>query len=172
MRGTWHHFEEACRVLFNSFPFIFAFLPITVVGYELLRRQGLRRATHVWLIAASCVFYAYWNAAFLVLLFVSIVVNFGIGRKLQGIARGSGTPSRLWLVVGLVWNLALLGYFKYANFFIDNVDALFGLHVEIARIVLPIGISFITFQKIAYLVDSYQRPQVQRHDFARLLLCS
>lgn len=67
-------------------------------------------------------FYAYWNATFLALLFPSIVVNFAIGRKLQAIARDSGMPSRLWLVVGLVWNLALLGYFKYANFFIDNVE--------------------------------------------------
>ena len=147
--------EDARRVLFNSFPFIFAFLPITVLGYELLRRRGSRRATHLWLIAASCVFYAYWNAAFLALLFVSIVVNFAIGRRLQAIARDGGTSSRLWLIVGLVWNLALLGYFKYANFFIDNVDAVFGLHIEIARILLPIGISFFTFQKIAFLVDSY-----------------
>ncbi len=156
-------------MLFNSFPFIFAFLPITVLGYELLRRHGSRRSTHLWLIAASCVFYAYWNATFLALLFLSIVVNFAIGRKLQTIARDSGTPSRLWLVVGLVWNLALLGYFKYANFFIDNVDAVFGLHIEIARIVLPIGISFFTFQKVAFLVDSYT-DKVGPHDFVDFCL--
>ncbi len=169
MRAARPHFEEAYRVLFNSFPFIFAFLPITVLGYELLRRRGLRRATHVWLIAASCVFYAYWNATFLALLFVSIVVNFGIGRKLQAIARDSGTPSRSWLITGLVWNLALLGYFKYANFFVDNFDALFGFHIEIARIILPIGISFFTFQKIAFLVDSYTN-KVERHDFVDFCL--
>jgi alginate O-acetyltransferase complex protein AlgI len=156
-------------VLFNSFPFIFAFLPITVLGYELLRRRGSRRATHVWLIAASCVFYAYWNAAFLALLFVSIVVNFGIGRRLQTIARERAAPSRAWLIVGLIWNLGLLGYFKYANFFIDNVDAVFGAHIEIARIVLPIGISFFTFQKIAFLVDSYNND-VAPHDFVDFCL--
>jgi len=150
-------------VLFNSFPFIFAFLPITVLGYELLRRRGLRRATHIWLIGASCVFYAYWNATFLGLLFVSIVVNFAIGRKLQA------KPSQFWLVVGLVWNLALLGYFKYANFFIDNVDALFGLNIEIARIVLPLGISFFTFQKITFIVDSYSN-KVAPHDFVDFCL--
>lgn len=161
--------EDTRRVLFNSFPFIFAFLPITVLGYELLRRHGSRRATHLWLIAASCVFYAYWNATFLALLFLSIVVNFAIGRKLQAIARDLGTPSRLWLVVGLVWNLGLLGYFKYANFFVDNVDAAFGLHIEIARIVLPIGISFFTFQKVAFLVDSYT-DKVEPHDFVDFCL--
>ena len=156
-------------MLFNSFPFIFAFLPITLIGYELLRRRGLRRATHIWLIVASCVFYAYWNAAFLALLFVSIVVNFGIGRKLQTIARERGTPSRALLIVGLVWNLSLLGYFKYANFFIDNIDAAFGMHIEIARVILPIGISFFTFQKIAFLVDSYT-DKVAQHDFVDFCL--
>ena len=113
-------------------------------------------------------FYAYWNAAFLGLLFVSIVVNFVVGRRLQRLA-AAGSPSRTWLVVGLVWNLALLGYFKYANFFIDNVDALFGSHVDIARIVLPIGISFFTFQKIAFVVDSYSN-QVEQHDFVDFCL--
>jgi alginate O-acetyltransferase complex protein AlgI len=151
-------------VLFNSFPFIFAFLPITLLGYELLRRRGLQRAKKIWLIAASCVFYAYWSAAFLALLFVSIAVNFFVGRRLQSIARESGASSRGLLIAGLIWNLSLLGYFKYANFFIDNFDAAFGLHVEIARIVLPLGISFFTFQKVAFLVDSY-RNKVEPHTF-------
>ena len=155
-------------MLFNSFPFIFAFLPITLIGYELLRRYGPPRATHVWLIVMSCVFYAYWNAAFLALLFVSIVVNFAIGRQLQRRA-ADGAPSRPLLVVGLVWNLTLLGYFKYANFFIDNIDTVFGAHLEFARIVLPIGISFFTFQKVAFLVDSYSN-EVERHDFVDFCL--
>ena len=151
-------------MLFNSFPFIFAFLPITVLGYELLRMHGTRRATHIWLIAASCVFYAYWSATFLALLLFSIVVNFFIGRRLQAIARERGSRSRPLLLVGLLWNLSLLGYFKYANFFIDNVDALFGVHVDFARVILPLGISFFTFQKIAFLVDSYSN-KVDSHDF-------
>jgi alginate O-acetyltransferase complex protein AlgI len=157
------------RVLFNSFPFIFAFLPLTVLGYELLRQRGLRRATHVWLIAASCVFYAYWSAAFLLLLFVSIAVNFCVGRRLQTITRSRGRPSRLLLGVGLAWNLSLLGYFKYANFFIDNIDAALGVHFELARIILPLGISFFTFQKVAFLVDSY-RDQVQPYTFVDFFL--
>jgi len=156
-------------VLFNSFAFIFAFLPITVVGYELLRRTPLPRAVHLWLIAASAVFYAYWNAAFLGLLFASIVVNFLLGRRLQDQSQAAGRASRLLLVVGLVWNLGLLGYFKYANFFIDNVDAAFGLHIELARVILPIGISFFTFQKVAFLVDSYS-GQVRRQNFTDFCL--
>ena len=156
-------------MLFNSFPFIFAFLPITVLGYELLRRRGPQRAKKIWLIAASCVFYAYWSAAFLGLLFVSIVVNFFVGRRLQTLARERGTSSRRLLIIGLVWNLSLLGYFKYANFFIDNFDAAFGLHIEIARIVLPLGISFFTFQKVAFLVDSY-RNKVEPHTFVDFAL--
>jgi alginate O-acetyltransferase complex protein AlgI len=156
-------------VLFNSFAFIFAFLPITVIGYELLRRTQFPRATHIWLIAASAVFYAYWNAAFLGLLFVSIVVNFLLGRRLQNQSHTNGHGSRLLLVVGLVWNLGLLGYFKYANFFVDNVDAAFGLHIDLAHVILPIGISFFTFQKVAFLVDSYS-AQVQRQNFTDFCL--
>ena len=155
-------------MLFNSFPFIFAFLPITLLGYELLRRYGPPRSTHVWLIGASCVFYAYWNAAFLGLLFASIVVNFVVGRRLQRLAAG-GAPSRTLLSVGLVWNLALLGYFKYANFFIDNLDAIFGTRIELAHVILPLGISFFTFQKIAFLVDSYKN-EVERHEFVDFCL--
>ena len=156
-------------MLFNSFPFIFAFLPITVLGYELLRRHASRRSTHIWLIAASCVFYAYWNAAFLALLFVSIVVNFGIGRTLQTLANTRDARARALLIVGLLWNLGLLGYFKYANFFVDNLDAALGAHFQIAHIVLPIGISFFTFQKVAFLVDSYTN-NVERHGFVDFCL--
>jgi D-alanyl-lipoteichoic acid acyltransferase DltB (MBOAT superfamily) len=103
------------------------------------------------------------------LLFVSIVVNFGIGRTLQKIARERGAPSRALLIVGLARNLSLLGYFKYANFFVDNIDAAFGVHLELARIVLPIGISFFTFQKVAFLVDSYTN-KVEQHDFVDFCL--
>ncbi|HTK98621.1 MAG TPA: MBOAT family protein [Pseudomonadales bacterium] len=156
-------------MLFNSFAFIFAFLPITALGYELLRRRQLQREKKIWLIAASCVFYAYWSAAFLALLFMSIVVNFFVGRRLQSMARERGSSSRGLLIIGLVWNLSLLGYFKYANFFIDNFDAAFGLHFEIARIVLPLGISFFTFQKVAFLVDSY-RNKVEPHTFVDFAL--
>jgi alginate O-acetyltransferase complex protein AlgI len=151
-------------VLFNSFPFIFIFLPLTFLGYEILRRWGLPRGTQIWLIAASAVFYAYWSATFLIVLFISIVANFVVGRLLQSKARRCGKGSRLLLAAGLAGNLALLGYFKYANFFLDNLDAFLGLHITLAHIALPIGISFFTFQKIAFLVDSYTN-QVEPHDF-------
>ena len=154
-------------MLFNSFPFIFAFLPITLLGYELLRRRGLQRAKKIWLIAASCVFYAYWSAAFLGAA-VRLDRRQLFRRTSPAVDRARARHARRarLLIIGLIWNLSLLGYFKYANFFIDNFDAAFGLHIELARIVLPLGISFFTFQKVAFLVDSYRNkvepPHVHR----------
>ena len=140
-------------MLFNSFPFIFAFLPITLLGYILLRRRGLQRAKKIWLIAASCVFYAYWSAAFLALLFVSIMVNFFVGRRLQSIARESGTSSRGLLIIGLIWNLSLLGYFKRELLHRQlrcGVRSASRLRGSCCRS----AFSFFTFQKVAFLVDS------------------
>jgi D-alanyl-lipoteichoic acid acyltransferase DltB (MBOAT superfamily) len=88
--------------------------------------RRLQREKKIWLIAASCVFYAYWSAAFLALLFMSIVVNFFVGRRLQSMARERGSLVARIADHRLFWNLSLLGYFKYANFFIDNFDAAFG----------------------------------------------
>jgi alginate O-acetyltransferase complex protein AlgI len=151
-------------VLFNSFPFIFVFLPLVFLGHEILRRLDLPRGRQIWLIGASAVFYAWWSATFLIVLFSSIVANFTVARLLQASAARDGRGSRLLLAAGLAGNLALLGYFKYANFFLDNLDAALGVHIPLAHIILPIGISFFTFQKIAFLVDSYTN-QVEPHDF-------
>jgi alginate O-acetyltransferase complex protein AlgI len=152
-------------VLFNSYLFLFFFLPLTWIGHEVMLRMGLRRASIGWLVLASGIFYATWNPQLLLLLVASLLVNFQIGRWLNDLrSRGSeasgGTeervPPRSLLIVGVVFNLGLLGYFKYANFFVDNLDTVFGLGLVLDQIVLPIGISFFTFQEIAFLVDSYR----------------
>ncbi|TCO74297.1 MBOAT family O-acyltransferase [Chromatocurvus halotolerans] len=137
-------------MLFNSFEFIFFFLPITLAVFyaaSLLRGNELAIAC---LVACSLFFYSWWNPLYLTLLLFSMGVNFVIGRRL------STRPGRSLLTVGVVLNLGLLGYFKYTGFILSNIDSLFGEDWSSVNIILPLAISFFTFQQIAYLVDSYR----------------
>lgn len=142
-------------MLFNSYPFIFVFLPAVLCGYFLIGRRSFAMAAF-WVGLASLAFYAWWNPRYVILLLVSIAVNFLIGR---GMPRGCESTvlgqGRALLVLGLVFNLALLAFFKYANFFVENVNAL-GAGLTPPNIILPLGISFFTFTQIAFLVDSYR----------------
>lgn len=155
---------------FNSYEFIFAFLPIVWLGWRALVGFGARRAGVVWLCLASLFFYGYWNVRYVPLLVVSLLINFGIGRVLS--RRDGRSGSRGWLSVGLIWNLGLLAYFKYFNFFLENVNALTGANLPLEKIILPLGISFFTFQKIAFLVDARRGEvrDVQFADFALFVL--
>lgn len=140
-------------MLFNSFAFIFCFLPLTAAGFFVLGHWS-RTAAAVWLLAASLAFYAWWDVRYLVLLGISILVNFRFGLVLadaQGAARTGRV--RALLMVAVAVNLGVLGYYKYANFFLGTVAAATGWQVHMAAIVLPLGISFFTFTQIAYLVD-------------------
>ena len=140
-------------MLFNSYPFIFVFLPTVLVGYFAVNRFG-RLAPVVWLAFASLVFYSFSNWQFVSLLVASIAFNYGIGWLL--IARPLRTGSRLgilWLGVGV--DLLVLGIFKYAGFVAANLNALFGTAWAV-NILLPVGISFYTFTQIAFLVDAYR----------------
>lgn len=156
LAGVARRVSQISRMLFNSYEFLFAFLPITWIGHEILRRLGLRAAAMAWLAAASALFYASWNPRLLPVLLVSILINYAVGGWLGRQARRSRRGSRVLLALGLTFNLGLLGYFKYTNFLVDNLDLLFGLDLVLAKIALPIGISFFTFQKIAYLIDNYR----------------
>ena len=142
-------------MLFNSYIFIFAFLPIALVGYGLVRNCPNRLWAIAWLVLASLFYYGWWKPEFLALLGSSIVVNAVLGNALCS-GRLSRTTTRVILVTGLTFNLALLGYFKYAGFFVENLNTWFGAGWSVPKILLPIGISFITFQKIAFLVDAYR----------------
>jgi alginate O-acetyltransferase complex protein AlgI len=142
-------------VLFNSYVFIFAFLPLVLAGYALLRRASNLLWPVVWLVLASFVYYAWWRPEFLLLLLFSISVNFAFGTLIIDGAL-SRAQSRAVLTAGIIFNLCVLGYFKYAGFFVANVDYVLGLDWAVPSIILPIGISFITFQKIAFLVDAHR----------------
>lgn len=140
-------------MLFNSYLFIVVFLPVTLLGCFLIASRWGPTAAQDWLIAASLIFYSSWNIAFLPLLLASTAFNFAVARRMLQVeddARG-----RL-LAVALAVDLGLLGYYKYAGYFVSSVDALSGAHWSIGAIALPLGISFYTFQQITLLVDASQ----------------
>jgi alginate O-acetyltransferase complex protein AlgI len=140
-------------VLFNSHEFILVFLPIALAGFFILRAIAGKWATLLWLIGASLTFYAVWDPWNLLVLLSSIAFNFACGTQLAGRAR-SDRPTRLLLAAGVTFNLALIGYFKYSGFFAANLNTLLGTDIPVLELVLPLAISFFTFQEIAYLVDS------------------
>jgi alginate O-acetyltransferase complex protein AlgI len=140
-------------MLFNSYVFIGAFLPITLIVYRLLWLTRHPRLPLLWLVAASFFFYGWWNPVHTPLLLASIMANYLIGVRLAGPGI-SALARRSLLAAGVAGNLALLGYFKYSVFIVENVGALAGLDFSIRAVVLPLGISFFTFQQIAYLVDA------------------
>lgn len=121
----------------------------------------------ILLAAASLCFYAYWDWRFLWVIGISVLVNYAIG-----LALGDPRPSlreKSILMTGIGFNLCLLGYFKYANFFLDDIQIALASPVPYLDVVLPLGISFFTFQQIAYLVDVHHRKVVE-HDFRHYLL--
>ena len=160
-------------MIFNSYVFIFAFLPVVVFGFYWLGRYSHHLAT-LWLTAASLFFYGWWDARFVGLLLGSIFFNYGAGYLIGHSLAHSNRRAKLLLVVSIIANLGLLGYFKYANFFMDNlnflaVNYLSGSAISMAKIFLPLGISFFTFTQLAFLVDTYQ-GKVKEYNFVHYTL--
>lgn len=137
-------------MLFNSAVFLFAFLPVTLAAYYIVLRYAGRQAAQVCLLAASLFFYGWWNPVYLALLVPLAAFNYVIGGRLLD------KKERPLLVLGIAVNLLVLGYYKYAAFFVTNLNELAGLSLPVARVILPLGISFFTFQKIAFLVDCWR----------------
>jgi alginate O-acetyltransferase complex protein AlgI len=151
-------------VLFNSYAFILGFMPLTLLLFHGLRAAGLARSSIGLLTLLSLGFYGWWNPIYLLLIVPLIVANFALAASIVPRAGRRPRTAKPLLVLGIVLNLATLGYFKYANFFVDNLNAVAGIDVVLGKVVLPIGISFFTFQKIAFLVDAY-RGKVDRLNF-------
>ena len=141
-------------MLFNSYEFIFLFLPTVLLCFHLIGKRGHHRVAIAWLVGASLFFYGWWNPAYLGLMLFSILFNYSIGILLSN-TTGSKLSSKSILVIGLTANLAVLSYYKYANFFVDNLNALSNSNLILHNVILPLAISFFTFQQIAYLIDSY-----------------
>ena len=155
-------------MLFNSARFVLAFLPITLAVFFILGKMERRRLAIAWLVAASAFFYGWFSVRYLGLLLVLILVNYGLGLALTQDFRNRKQNPYL-LACGIVINLSVLAYFKYAGFMIGNVNAVFGTSYVLGNIILPIGISFFTFQKIGYLVDAY-RGEVEEYDLLEFSL--
>ena len=144
-------------MLFNSYEFLCFFFPLTCAAFFALCAGGWARAAAGWLGLMSIVFYGYWSPRYVLLLLASIGVNFFLGQLLLKCRAGeSRLRAKHVLIAAVAANLATLAYFKYANFFVDSLRQASGLDVQLAHVVLPIGISFFTFTQIAFLVDTYQ----------------
>lgn len=144
-------------MLFSTYSFIFAFLPVTVIVYYYLLKKPDRGILYarLWLVLMSFVFYSWFNLYYLTIILCSITVNFMVGKLL--IVREINAKSRkLIFVAGVLFNVLLLGYFKYYDFFISNINVIFNTSWELRHILLPLGISFFTFQQLSYLIDAYK----------------
>ncbi len=171
-------------MLFNSHIFIFVFLPVTLLIFHLLSSRGTKTQAVFALITASLVFYGWWEPKYLLLILASVAFNFLLSECLIRTAHGESSGEhanteelsiglraarKALLTLGVVGNLAALAWFKYANFFVDSSNALLGTTFHLNTIILPLAISFFTFQQIAFLVDTY-RGRVQERSVLRYLL--
>jgi D-alanyl-lipoteichoic acid acyltransferase DltB (MBOAT superfamily) len=153
-------------MLFNSYPFIFLFLPVTLIGYFLFAKVA-NLAPILWLALASLVFYSVSNWQFVPLLLASVAFNYAIGSLLI-LQRLRVVPRFVILTIGVTGDLLVLGYFKYAGFFTANLNAMFSTALAV-DVLLPVGISFYTFTQIAFLVDAY-RGKVARYGLPHFAL--
>ncbi|PHZ86218.1 MBOAT family O-acyltransferase [Paremcibacter congregatus] len=141
-------------MFFNSYEFILFFLPITLIVFIFLSRINTEKAIG-WLVLASLFFYGWWNPDYLLLIIGSMGVSYFIGTLINRTLQEKGR-AKLILIIGIVLNLSLLGYFKYANFFLESAAYALSSNFELHHIILPLAISFFTFQQIAFLVDAYK----------------
>lgn len=150
-------------MLFNSYEFIFLFLPITLIIYFWLNKYNKNKLAKAWLVITSLYFYSYFHKSYLILITVSILVNYYIGQKLSD-EKYNVVQRKIFLIIGIVFNLGGLGYFKYYDFFVSNINIVLGTNLPLLHILLPLGISFFTFQQLSFVIDSYKRYHLS-YDF-------
>jgi len=155
-------------LLFNSYEFIFAFLPITFFIYFYLNHKRLTEASKGFLVFTSLFFYSWWNISYLPIILVSMLFNYLIGNTLNS-KKNYKFSKKVLLIFGIVANIAVLAYFKYFDFFIENINLVLSTKIEPLHLLLPLAISFFTFQQISYLVDSY-RKETKEYDFLNYAL--
>jgi len=155
-------------MLFNSNIFLFVFLPITVLGFYFIKTKLRYNLAILWIVIASLIYYGWFKAEYLLLIGFSIIFNYIVGRYLTNKYRESRKKVFI-LITGITINVLLLAYFKYHNFIIGNINQLLDTHIAFSKILLPIGISFFTFQNIAYLIDAY-RGEAEEYSFLHFTL--
>ncbi|MFK9090230.1 MBOAT family O-acyltransferase [Bacillus salipaludis] len=141
-------------MLFNSYIFILVFFPIVFAGYYLLLNLKNKSIAKIFFVLANLYFYSYWNVHYLPIMLASIAINFTLATILNKINRLR--LKRTVLTIGILFNIALLGYYKYYDFFMTNVNTVFGTNIGLLNLALPLAISFFTFQQIMYLVDTFR----------------
>ena len=145
-------------MVFSTLPFVFFFLPITLIVYFLMPTL---RAKNLALMVMSLIFYAWGEPVWVVLMALTAFVNYYCGRR---VGTAVGGDKKKWLTISVVISLAFLAFFKYTGFFIDNFNGIFGAHLPGWKLGLPIGISFYTFQAMSYTIDVYRgNARVQEH---------
>lgn len=155
-------------MLFNSYIFLCLFLPITLIGFFLFGKRGLNNLAILWLVVASFVFYSWWNIAYLWLLLWSIVFNYVFGVILSRY-HDKEKNGKWLLAIGVTANLGLLAYYKYSYFFLSEINSAVGAGWNLTPVLLPLAISFFTFQQIAYLVDAH-RGETYEYSFLHYCL--
>ncbi|MEL6911965.1 MAG: MBOAT family O-acyltransferase, partial [Cyanobacteria bacterium J06598_4] len=158
-------------MLFNSFEFIFLFLPITLILFFYIGRKDeniKHQLPIIWLIIASLIFYGRWKPLNLPLIILSIGVNYYLGYWLSNILERPRIKKAVF-AFGIAFNLGLICYFKYSNFLLGNINHLIGSNFTLPSVVIPLAISFFTFQQIAYLVDAY-RGETKEYDLRKYML--
>ncbi|MBR5228785.1 MAG: MBOAT family protein, partial [Firmicutes bacterium] len=150
-------------MVFSSAIFLFVFFPTVFILYNVAPSLKIK---NLLLTAASLIFYSFGQPEYLILLLASVVINYISGYLLCG----SSANRKAVLAVSVVLNLGILSVFKYLDFAIHNINSLFGAGIPMAGIVLPIGISFFTFQGMSYVIDVYRDPSLGTKNFAKLLL--
>lgn len=154
-------------MLFNSYIFIFLFFPLTLIGYYGLNHVKMYKAALAFLIGMSLWFYGYNNVYYLAILIVSILINYGITYGISHFRTTSSDKnplSKLLLFGGIILNIGILFYFKYYDFFISNFNVCFRTSIPLLHLVLPLGISFYTFQQLSYVIDVY-RDDCEKYSF-------
>ncbi|MBQ8057058.1 MAG: MBOAT family protein [Ruminococcus sp.] len=154
-------------MLFNSYIFLLLFLPLVIVGYFSLNHFKLYRLAMIFVLIMSLWFYGYFNAYYLLIMIASIVMNY-VAYKYINKYKDRIVIKRTIAATAIVINVAALFYFKYYDFFIENINALFKTDFTLMHIVLPLGISFFTFQQLSFVIDSYKGdvPQYNIIDYA------
>ncbi len=145
-------------MVFSSYELIFGFLPIVLIVYFNLSKLKYSICQRLFLVMASLFFYGYFNISYLAIIIISIVVNYIIA-QMMCFLEDKKSLKKIFLAVGIVFNVGMLGYFKYYDFFIRNINAIFNLDFAVKNLLLPLGISFFTFQQFSFLISVYKKEE-------------
>lgn len=137
-------------MVFSSFTFLFIFLPLVLLTYFLAKKRKYR---NIVLLVFSLIFYAWGEPIYVLLMILSIVVNYFIALKIDSLKNGK----KKWMLIDIIFNLAIIGFFKYGNFVVQNINGIFNCNIAEIKLGLPIGISFYTFQVLSYVIDVYKK---------------